>query len=132
MNRLVSQKMRLIPSLRAAGARIRPQVHLPKDAFLNLVLGAKDRSPRGREPSPRTTLDTNSIVRHTQGEGRPAQAWSLPLPYPSDTGRLCEKGDGGLPRSQKAYGNVPDSAGDWRRNAVRREHKHRDEEVPGG
>src|SRR4030095_9616262 len=127
MNRLVSQKIRLIPSLRAASEHICRGARRAKYPFPNLSAPVSDQ----RMPYPLRLLriwkNTNRSKRDKPPECLPGleKFWRLPVSGLSDL--LAAIGGGGPCVSPIACSNDPDLAARSRRSAAGTETKH-----PGG
>src|SRR5690349_17000271 len=101
--------MRLIPSLHAAARRTRPAFHRSTSEPRRPSVATKDRLRHGCGSPFRTILHTNSKDRYIRLGDPRLQDLSLNRLGPDDTGRLFGIGGAGLPWSQIASDNVPDS-----------------------
>src|ERR1700732_316221 len=125
MNRLVSQKIRLIASLRADGSRKRQRALISRVSSLTLANAAADRLPPVARLLLPTIRDTSSRGADTPSAGLriPERSWSLRAR--DDKGRLCDTAGGGLQKSPAACGSARDSGRGWPRNVARYARKHR-------
>src|SRR5215470_2332004 len=124
MNKLVSQKIRLIPSLPANARCIRPEFRPSTSELRSPSVSTKDHLPFGRDSPFQTILDTSLQVQRTHLEDPPGQAISLILRDVDDRDRLCGKADVVLPLSQIASGTCQDWVDGWLHNGERHEHRH--------
>src|ERR1700686_4712480 len=125
MNRLVSQKIRLIASLRADDSRKRRRARISRVSSLSHANAATDRLPPvARLPRP-TIRDTSSRGPDTPSAALriPERSWSLRAR--DDRGRLSDTAGGGLRRFPAACGSGRDSGRDWPHNVARYGRKHR-------
>src|ERR1700757_2017491 len=125
MKRLVSQKIRLIASLRGGGSRRRPRVRISRASFRNLASATADRFPIAALLPLQTIADTSPAGPDTFLAGPRIQGPLWSLPARDDRDRLCETSGGALRTSRTTCGNGRDWERGWPRNAARYGHKRR-------
>src|SRR5216684_6331020 len=125
MKRLVSQKIRLIASLRADGSRKRRRALISRVSSLTLANAAADRFPPVARLLLPTIRDTSSRGPDTPSAGLriPERSWSLRAR--DDRDRLCDTTGGGFRRFPAACGSGRDSGRGWPRNVARYARKRR-------
>src|SRR5208282_5079309 len=131
MNRLVSQKTRLIPIPHAADVHNRRRVRQPKDAFPTHAEPVKDPPlSLARRPFRTNPDTTRALLCASFRAGPPALAKFSLLRVAGDK-RLPAETDGGVPaRFQRAFCIVLGLEADWRRNAAPHVHRSQAEAGP--
>src|SRR5260370_5464457 len=121
MKRFVSQKIRLIPNLREAGARRHLHAHRPTNDFLSQREKAAGRDPPQSWLPQKTNLHTKSAAPYIRRAGLPgSDGFFLPRGR-DDRRRLCETFCGGPSRSRSVFCTFRDLPDGSRRSAERRE-----------
>src|SRR5438270_13872774 len=123
MKRFVSQKTRLIPNLREAGARKHLRAHRSTNDFQNHTARAGGRVPRQSQPLRKTILHTKSVVLRSQWAFLPGSDEFFPLHERDDKRHLCERASDGRTPFRSAFCTLLDWRDDWRRSAARRGRK---------
>src|SRR6266404_830920 len=118
MKRLVSQKTRLIPSLRVIDARTHRRVRLPTDAFLNPALGVRGRSSQGHSLPFCSNRGTTATALHNRMEVRLGRESSSNPLVMGGKDRLAGKVGDDLLAFRAAFDNVQGWGRDWRRSEI--------------